>query len=969
MIKDIKEQRRRSKESKDITPFQVAVRNNNGPLVEAIVDYLIVNDARDLFEKKDANDDSTALHIAAKLGRNDALRSLLKCKADLSVKDKCGNTPLHVAISNNQSAAAEIIVEHLRTLKENADAAVNARNKSGESALHVAARVGDNRLVELLLDLYADPCVTDKNGNTPLHLAVMKDNTNAIRLIAELMTEQYRWKCAKFGSKSSGFELSNNLKQTALHLVVLHGRDESIWMLMNHYTFTTEDSIRWWRKASDLPVDDYQDDYGNTAMFLAISYKKSEFVKECIRHKKKIDEDTNIAGDYLPTWLYYIRNKEGKNALDLAIERGDEATIQLLVSFNAVVASEIFSLLLLKSMESPKLINTFIQQSNAAVLTKMAEKSFEIHIGMNTMHFKRSDLSVILESTTPHRNSESPMKFGCNIGAARVLQRFLEAPNIYKFENKDYIVYKVDYLYKECLPAITRCGRRAAAWEMLNIEPFKTLTEPFWKLAEYLTGIVIVFHLIFMSLFTYNNTPTVEFLGGHFNQHSNETTYPANTNGTIHLTEANKHPSCVTGLWLLWPIMLLAIEFIYELTAERNLPQLIFKHLRRFKRWLAPRETVQETSVNLCGDIPYFIPSAITAIAGQVASTYRCIGLRHEPVDTHDLLLEVISPLFSGTFLFLCLMISWYSAYSFVGIFSTITGPQYLNLLAVTLIVGWLQTIKYFAFIQCYSETINRFLNVFHELFGTIFIVLFVIIMISFGFAMHVLHFTEPDGDIRSPVYSIYLTFNAMFGYGDLFDSTTNERLTAHSVNLSIIRLVFGIYMCLSAIVLTNLLISMTDETYKNKTINLVRRRTLLNLRFGLWLRSFDRLKWLLSPSKFIRKPRQEEEYLWKSKLKITQKSESKKITPRELKMHTNELKMAITCEMKEAFDIKISKLKDEFNEKIEKLQERTDELNMEFVTWNSDLREKAKELTQKIDVIYKMCEEISQHVTRHREY
>ncbi len=51
---------------------------------------------------------------------------------------------------------------------------VNCRDKSGNTALHIAARVASDTATDILLRLGADPNLSDAEGCTPLHLAARR---------------------------------------------------------------------------------------------------------------------------------------------------------------------------------------------------------------------------------------------------------------------------------------------------------------------------------------------------------------------------------------------------------------------------------------------------------------------------------------------------------------------------------------------------------------------------------------------------------------------------------------------------------------------------------------------------------------------------------------------------------------------------------------------------------------------------
>ncbi|WP_341815111.1 ankyrin repeat domain-containing protein [Wolbachia endosymbiont (group A) of Chalcis sispes] len=63
--------------------------------------------------------------------------------ANINAKDKNGNTSLHLAAMNGKIDVAKVLLKH------NAD--VNAKNNEGKTALYYAAKYNHQELVELLL--------------------------------------------------------------------------------------------------------------------------------------------------------------------------------------------------------------------------------------------------------------------------------------------------------------------------------------------------------------------------------------------------------------------------------------------------------------------------------------------------------------------------------------------------------------------------------------------------------------------------------------------------------------------------------------------------------------------------------------------------------------------------------------------------------------------------------------------------
>jgi hypothetical protein len=88
--------------------------------------------------------------------------------------------PLHKALKEKEWEIVRLLVER--------KANVNTRDEFGDTPLHVAARVGNRKAIELLLDRGAldDIHVRNNYGDTPLHAAARaSNNRKAIELLLD----------------------------------------------------------------------------------------------------------------------------------------------------------------------------------------------------------------------------------------------------------------------------------------------------------------------------------------------------------------------------------------------------------------------------------------------------------------------------------------------------------------------------------------------------------------------------------------------------------------------------------------------------------------------------------------------------------------------------------------------------------------------------------------------------------------
>ena len=179
---------------------------NRTPLVYAaksgkteVVDFLLGRKGIDIETLDEYG--NTAWHWAAMYGHIGVLRLMEKYKLDVDVRDRQGNTPLHVSLGNSFSNVhgrhAEVVrlllsmgadpnalndaheppLFSASTLVGRADAAaallanertdVGLRDKDGNTALHRAIGWGAVSLVKILLDRGADPATKNKQGETP----------------------------------------------------------------------------------------------------------------------------------------------------------------------------------------------------------------------------------------------------------------------------------------------------------------------------------------------------------------------------------------------------------------------------------------------------------------------------------------------------------------------------------------------------------------------------------------------------------------------------------------------------------------------------------------------------------------------------------------------------------------------------------------------------------------------------------
>lgn len=168
-----------------------------------ILNILLENNA---YENHTDLEGNTALHLAARRGHGECIKRLLEAKASPDIRARDGLTPLDVACSRGQTSAAEALIRPCQSLRRldvsflyaivsqsfdiarlllNEGADKNAKNKIGETALHLAAINSDTKTMELLLFRRADLETRDRRQQTPLMVAVRKNSIPCVQMLLD----------------------------------------------------------------------------------------------------------------------------------------------------------------------------------------------------------------------------------------------------------------------------------------------------------------------------------------------------------------------------------------------------------------------------------------------------------------------------------------------------------------------------------------------------------------------------------------------------------------------------------------------------------------------------------------------------------------------------------------------------------------------------------------------------------------
>ena len=123
------------------------------------------------------NDGRTVLFYALQSDQcnEKCLNYILDHGARVDVRDKKGNTPLHIAARYSNASKMKLLLERVNS--------VNEKNKNGDTPLHVAVQRSSVKIVELLLNKGANVLEKNNKGKTPLDFAISQDDKTIVYLL------------------------------------------------------------------------------------------------------------------------------------------------------------------------------------------------------------------------------------------------------------------------------------------------------------------------------------------------------------------------------------------------------------------------------------------------------------------------------------------------------------------------------------------------------------------------------------------------------------------------------------------------------------------------------------------------------------------------------------------------------------------------------------------------------------------
>lgn len=242
---------------------------------------------------------SAAESLQAYAATGDMGRLLATHRYLLAVQNNQGDNALHTAVSNKNWDAFNKILKAATNLRP--QDLLNMQNYAGETALHLAVRGGDLAMTtRLVSSVGSDVSLSDRGGNTPLHLAAALP-PSAGEIMATLLRRPVN------GARSAletALQAYNYQGETALHVAVAHRNLSVVRQLVG----AGADAHACERRR------------GANCLHLAAQHKARDIAMFLIQH-------TTIAVN--------ARMFDGNTALHVAVQGGDAALCRMLLEAGA----------------------------------------------------------------------------------------------------------------------------------------------------------------------------------------------------------------------------------------------------------------------------------------------------------------------------------------------------------------------------------------------------------------------------------------------------------------------------------------------------------------------------------------------------------------------------------------------------------------------------------------------------------
>uniref|UniRef100_A0ABM0LU22 Uncharacterized protein LOC100376500 n=1 Tax=Saccoglossus kowalevskii TaxID=10224 RepID=A0ABM0LU22_SACKO len=395
------------------------------------------------------SDNYTALHISVQYCKPFVVQTLLGYGAQVQLKGgKAGETPLHIAARVKEG---EKVAEML--LKSGAD--VNAAQENGETAMHIAARHGQLKMMQALLEEFGDTLCQSKTGENPLHISVRHCHWE---IINELTTYLYREKSRVESVLAINMQTVEG--ETPLHYAaeitkdMIHYENEDVdtvkILLENDADInittklTQETPLHYCARAGNADIMlqmvkhlgparvqlavNRQSKNGWSPLLVASEQGHIDIVKILLQHNARVD----------------VFDEHGKAALHLAAENGHVEVADILLWHKAFVNAKsklgVTPLHLGAQNGYNKLIKLLIETHNATIDALSLAKQTPLHMAAQNGQLEVCEtlLKMKADSNATDIHGQTPLHLAAENDHAEIVKLFLKhKPELVNMANVD----------------------------------------------------------------------------------------------------------------------------------------------------------------------------------------------------------------------------------------------------------------------------------------------------------------------------------------------------------------------------------------------------------------------------------------------------------------------------------------------------------------------------------------------------
>ncbi|XP_041073393.1 ankyrin repeat and SOCS box protein 3 isoform X3 [Carcharodon carcharias] len=195
----------------------------------------------------------SAAGFAARKGNVELLKALIQKGHSLDIADNRGWCPIHEAATHKSLRCLRLLIHAASSTP-----CIELKTFEGETALHLAAKCGHLKIVQILLKAGADPNAVTNENITPLFLATEKGHIAVARTLL------------RHGARINGPHSA--CLWSVLHQAAYQEHLDILMLLLE--------------KGADKEA---RDDYGITPLFLAAQYGKLESLRVLLQHGSNVN--------------------------------------------------------------------------------------------------------------------------------------------------------------------------------------------------------------------------------------------------------------------------------------------------------------------------------------------------------------------------------------------------------------------------------------------------------------------------------------------------------------------------------------------------------------------------------------------------------------------------------------------------------------------------------------------------------